>query len=487
MILNPPSPPCYDVCREWAGGFGIAWLREKRQDYGQSDGSLLQPCLPHISAVLAKEGYEFTVLDCQKSRLNKLQVLKEVSKKNPDVVLSLIGLPSLKKDVELLNSIKEILPSTLIVGLGTTCRVIPEEVLINSSVDVALRSDYPYVANLTKLIEAFKRKENPCSVPGISMVDNGKIVNTPDLPELDLNELPSASYDFFDPSEYHSSFTDLNGEKYDYVPILGSKGCHYGCIYCPYPLGFGRNYTSRPPKSVVDEIEYLHMNYGVDGFLFRDQSFTMSRERAIAMCNEIIRRKLDIAWFCEARVDEVTRELLGKMKDAGCRRIHFGVETGDTRLLGLGKPGVTFRQIMRAFQLTKEAGMWRTAHVILGWPDETLETLSKTYKFVVNLDPDDVNWNTLIPYPGTKLREIAQKNNLIFAKEWSEYTPDTGAMNPKNLTASQLNDAKKTINRNYLKHKTRKLLVQFASGKRKFHLSADDLKGVVKFYISQMS
>jgi len=487
IVLNPPSPPYYDVCREWAGGFGIAWHRGKRQDYGQSDDPILQPCLPYVSSILSKEGYDFKVLDCQRLKLNKSQVLKEIGKENPDIVLSLIGLPSLRKDLELLNSIKETVSNTLIVGIGTTCRVIPSEVLLNGSVDVALRSDYPYVSNLVDLIQTFQQEGNLKYVSGVSYVKDGKPVHTSESVELDLNTIPPPSYDQFEPDGYHSFFTDIRGEKYEYVPILGSKGCPYGCFYCPYPLGFGRKVTYRRPREIVDEMEYLHLAHGIRGFLFRNQSFTMSRKHALEVCDEIVSRGLDVAWFCEARVDEVSREVLQKMREAGCKRIHFGVETGDPEFIKFGKPGVTLEVTRKAFRLTKEIDLWRTAHVILGWPDETLETVRRTYEFVLGLDPDDVNWNTITAYPGTKLYDMAEMNSWVLTRDWSKYTPDTVMMRGKNLTAAQLCAAKREITRDYVRHKVKRLLLEFASGRRKLDLSVSNIKAMIRFYISQRS
>jgi radical SAM superfamily enzyme YgiQ (UPF0313 family) len=484
IILNPPSPPYYDVCRDWAGGFGIAWLRPKRGDYGQSDYPVLQPCLPFISSVLSREGYDFRVLDCQRLRLNKSQVLKEVAKENPDIVFSLLGLPSLRKDIELLNSVKKAVPNTFVVGMGTTCRVIPREVLLNGRVDVVLRSDYPYLSNLVGLIQAVRQGRQLKQVSGVSYVEDGKIVHTSESPEIDLSTIGPPSYDQFEPKGYHSFFTDLNGEKYEYIPILGSKGCPYGCFYCAYPLGFGKKATFRSPKDIAEEIELLHSNYGIRGFLFRDQSFVMNKKHALALCDEIKLRRLDIAWFCEARVDEVSREILQKMRDAGCKRIHYGVETGDPSLIGMGKPGVRLYTVRKAFRLTKEAGMWRTAHVILGWPDDTLETLRRTYEFVIGLDPDDVNWNTLTPYPGTKIYEIALKDSLILSKDLSKLTPDIGVMRTRNLSASQIAEAKKKMTRGYLRIKAQRMLLQFIIGKRKLPTSPRAIEDLVKQYIS---
>lgn len=483
MILNLPSPPHRDVERDWAGGFGTASYSPRRDDYGQSGEPILQSFLPYASSALSEAGYEFDVLDCQRLKLNPFQVLSNVKKRSPNVIFSLIGLPSLKKDLELLNRIKEPLPNTLVVGVGTVCRVIPSEVLLKSTIDVVLRGSYPYVSNLTKLVKAFQDSRNFKRVPGVSYATDEKITSTPESPDLNLDEIPPPSYEVLELDGY-ASFTDINGERYKYVPILGSKGCPYPCLYCPYPLGFGRKWTCRPPKEIVDEIEYLCAIRGIRGFLLRDQSFVMNKKHAINICDEIIQRKLDVAWFCEARVDGITRELLKKMEKAGCKEVHYGVETGDPEIIRIAKPGVNLGTIRKTFRLMKETGLRALAHVILGWPDDSHETIKRTYKFVLDLDPDDVNWNVLTPYPGTKMHEIAQKDSLILTNDWSKYTSHTIVMKTKNLSGSQLYATKNRIIRDFSKQRMKKLLLQLPHGKKQPRLLIDEAKDIIGSYIA---
>jgi anaerobic magnesium-protoporphyrin IX monomethyl ester cyclase len=477
MILNPPSPPHFDVCRDWAGGFGTATPVRRRADYGQSSKPILYPFLAYASAVISNENYSYSILDSQRLKLNKLQILRDAKKRNPDVIFSLIGLPSLKKDLELLDMIKESLPYTTIVGVGTSCRFLQNDILLNSKIDAVLRSSYPYVSNLTHFLKALEPKQNLKKVPGVSYVKNGKVINTIEHPDTSLNKLLPPNYDALELNGYES-FKDLDGNRYNYVPIIGSKGCPYSCAYCPYILGWGKKWTHRSPKDIVDEIEQLYAR-GIEGFLFRDQSFLMNKKHTIKVCEEIIHRKLDISWFCEARVDHVSKMLLELMKKAGCKQIHFGLETGDPELIKLGKPQTDLDTTRKAFRLTKETGLWATGHVILGWPDETLETLAKTSKFIAEIDPDLVNWNFLTPYPGTKLYEMAKENNLILTYDWSKYTSHTIIMKTKWLKASQLHKAKNKIARDYSKQQMVKLL---KSARKKPRFVIDELKNIIEGY-----
>lgn len=479
MILNPPSPPHFDVCRDWAGGFGTAVPVRRRAEYGHSGEPFFYPFLPYAAAVLSEENYNYSLLDCQRLKLNKFQVLAEVKKLDPDVIFSLIGLPSLRRDLELLDSIKESIRNITIVGVGTTCRFLQSHILLNSKIDAVLRTSYPYVSNLTSFVKALEQKQNLRKVPGISYVRNRMIINSAEPPDTGLKSVPPPNYENLELDGYES-FEDSDGNQYSYITILGSKGCPYPCIYCPYPLGFGTNWTCRSPKDIADEVEYLHTR-GVRGFLFRDQSFSMNIKHAIKICEEIIHRKLDIAWFCEARVDHVSHDLLRIMKKAGCKQIHYGVETGDPELIKWGKPQTDLDTIRKAFRLTKELDLHATAHIILGWPDESLETLAKTYRFILEIDPDSVNWNFLTPYPGTKLYKMAKETNLILTHDWSNYTSHTVVMRTKWLNGSQLQKAATKIIRAYSKHRMLKLLLHIGKQPRPV---ANKLKQTIKGYLT---
>ena len=475
--MNPPSPPHLDICRDYAGGFGVAW-HTKREGYGQSMKPCFHPFLPYASAVLSSEGYNYSVLDCQRLKLNKFDTLISVKKRTPDIIFSLIGLPSLKKDIELLDLIKNSLPNTPIVGVGTACRFLENDILLKSKIDVVSRSSYPYVSNMNTLIRAFSLGLDLKTVPEVSFAKGGNVISTPESPNMDLDKLLPPCYDALELDGYQN-FVDKSGNVYEYVPILTGKGCSYTCIYCPYPLGFGNRWTHKSPNSIVNEIEHLCAR-GFEAFSFRDQSFPMNKKFTIEVCEEIISRKLDIAWVCEARVDVVSKSLLELMKKSGCKRIHYGVETGDPTLIKLGKPGIKLETTRRTFRLTKELGLWTNAHVILGWPDESLETLAKTYRFLLEIDPDSVNWNFLTPYPGTKLYEMAKENNLILTHDWSNYTSHTVVMRTKWLNGSQLQKAANKIIRDYSKHRMMKLLVHAGKQPR---LVANELKQTIKGYL----
>jgi len=455
LLLNLPSPRGQTLWRDAAGGFGASISHSG--DYRTDGDTPLHPFLPYASSVLLEAGYEFKVVDGQRHSAENDQILKCVEKINPSIIFSIISLPSMSSDLKILDKIKEALQNVIVVGVGAVCRVIPEEVLLKGKIDILLRNSYPYCNGMVELIEKLHKLGSLNSVKGISYFEDDHVVHTAELQELRFDDLPNPNYDFI-PLDGYENFSGSTGMRIPYVLVIESKGCPFGCVYCPYPLGYGKELTFRSPTKIANEIEYLHHTRSINAFAFKGQTFAYSKKHAFEICDEIIKRKIDVSWVCESRVDEVNRELLEKMKSAGCKRIHYGVETGDAETLKIAKPGVMLHTTKKAFNLTREYGLATQSHVVLGWPDDTYDTLAKTRRFLLELNPDALNLNFLTPYPGTKMYEIAQKDSLLLTQDWSNFTSHKVVMKTRNLSADQLYAIRNKIVRDFSIFKLEQLL-----------------------------
>jgi hypothetical protein len=458
LILNLPSPPGQRLWRDTAGGFGTSLSNPHGNKI--SGEAPLYPFLPYAASVLKEAGMEFKIIDCQRLKIGNDETIECVKKANPNIIFSIISLPSMSNDLKILDRIKESIQNVTTIGLGTVCRVIPDEILSKSKLSIIFRNSYPHVNGVTKLIEVLQKSETLKKIKGISYVENGHIIHTPEAPESKLEDLPNPNYESISLDGY-ATYSDKWGRSSPYVVILESKGCPYGCIYCPYPLGYGKKLTFRSVDKIVDEIEYLHYVRHINVFAFKGQTFAYNKIHATKICDEIIKRKLDIAWYCESRVDEITQNLVKRMKEAGCIRIHFGVETGDPETLKLAKPGVKIDTIRKAFSLTERYNLVTQAHVVLGWPEDTQTTLKNTHKFLLELNPDVLNLNFLTPYPGTKMYEIAQKNSLLLTHDWSNFTSHKVVMKTKSLNECQMYKIRDKIVRDFSIKKLESLLLDF--------------------------
>lgn len=477
--MNLPNPPGRKVTRDYAGGFGIATplSRIRRKHSGRPYLNLF---LPYSAAVANEAGSEYQILDAQAFELSRRDILRWVKKFDPDMVFSMISLPSIYSDKKILHSVKKELPNSLVAGCGSVCNTVPEEILRDGSIDIAAYDSFPYVNSLRTLLLEYKETADFKKLLGFSWLDNGKLRTNPPMQKREEFTRYAPIYDNL-PLEQYEYVETAGGNTYLHIPILGSVGCPFPCVYCPYPIGFGKKVILKDPTTVADEIEHLNQR-GIRYFDFRNQSFTLDQKWANEVCHEIEKRKLDIMWLCEARVNETDESSLSSMRNAGCERINYGVETGDPLLIQTGKPGVTLQNTRDSFKKAMELGIWRHAHIILGLPGENIKTLKATVDFLQDIEPDSVTLNHATPYPGTKLYEIAEKSNWILTHDWSKYSSFDVTMRVPGLCLEDVYKTAWTIERNLILHKARKFS-RAESVPSKLRIIADQYIRIVSGYL----
>ena len=177
----------------------------------------------------------------------------------------------------------------------------------------------------------------------------------------------------------------------------------------------------RSVKNVVDEIEGLRDTYGADAFTFYDDAFTYDTQRALRICEEIKKRKIELPWNCQSRVDNVSKETLIKMREAGCEMVYMGVESGCQEILDAVGKLTSIQQNEKAIKWAKDAGMFVIISLVIGYPGETANTLEQTFDLIRRLKPDEVHLCVATPYPGTELYRLVQENGWKMSPDWSLY------------------------------------------------------------------
>jgi len=206
--------------------------------------------------------------------------------------------------------------------------------------------------------------------------------------------------------------------------VITSRGCPAKCVFCSSKVTMGHQFRPHSSEYVIKEIEHLISRYNVKHIQFVDDTFTISSERIKKICEEIIRRKIDLEWHCFARVETVSEELLLLMKQAGCSTILFGIESGDESVLKNIKKGINLKKAEEVHRICRKIGINVLSSFIFGNPGETRETANKTITFALNLKPTFALFYRLVPYPGSQAyeqynREGRMKPNL----DWDSYSP----------------------------------------------------------------
>jgi len=370
--------------------------------------------LAYLAAVLEKNGHEVNVIDCQALEINQETLGAKLASFEPDVIGITAVAPLINSALQCARVAKKTCSNAQVVMGGPHATFMDEPILSEeAAVDVVVRGEGEQT--LLELAQNQPNSSNLNTVNGITFRNKGQIVRTPNRAFIqNLEELPKPAYGHFQLEKYRLFGRTL-------LPVVTSRGCPFQCAFCVASRMFGKAYRMRSPKNVVDELEWLRDTHGAEAFTFYDDTLTFDKKRIYEICDEIKNRKIGLPWDCQSRVDQISKEILTKMKDAGCQQIFFGVESGCQQILDSVNKRTTVEQNEKAIKLAKETGLFVTISIMIGYPGETREARKQTLDFIRRAKPDDVYLCVATPYPGTELRSVVEKRGWKISSDWNSY------------------------------------------------------------------
>ncbi|MFY9842276.1 MAG: hopanoid biosynthesis associated radical SAM protein HpnJ [Terriglobales bacterium] len=389
LFLNPPSFENFD------GGAGSRWPATREiESYwypvwlayptGMLEGARLLDAPPHH--ITAEE----TIRTC----------------KDYELLVLFTSTPGFPGDVRIAEAIKDSNPHIKIAFVGPHVSVLPEKSLMEAKViDIACRKEFDY-----SIVEYAQGKPIE-DILGISYRKNGGVQHNPDRPTIqDLDSLPHVTDVYrrdLDVRRYNVPFL-LN----PFVALYTTRGCPAQCTFCLWPQTLsGHPWRKRSTDDVAREMAKAKDYWPyVKEFFFDDDTFNLQKARTIELCAKL--KPLGLTWSCTSRVT-TDFETLKAMKEAGCRLLIVGYESGDQQILKNIKKGAT---VERARQFTKDChklGLVVHGDFILGLPGESRDTIKNTIAFAKELDVETIQVSVAHAYPGTELHEFATKNGFI--------------------------------------------------------------------------
>ena len=387
--------------------------------------------LGYLAAVLEKNKYEGDVIDCQALNLTHEEFRSQISKRQPVMVGLTATTRTYKSALRIAAIVKEIHPNCVTVLGGPHATFWDSEALNECpELDVVVRKEGEYT--VLELVQRIEKGKSFYDVVGTTCRKDGEIVRNPDRPYIEnLDELPFPAR--------HLWPLDVLRKYEDVFYLTTSRGCVFWCEFCAAVRMFGRRYRMRSPKNVVDEIEFLNRTYGATQFTFCDDAFTVDQPRTEELCKEIRSRGLKIKWNCGTRVDMITKELLLKMRAAGCVSVWFGVESGSQHVLNEMRKGISTEQTIRAIGWVRELGLKPVPNVLIGFPGETEESAWRTIKFAEKISPDNVAFfNIATPLPGTPMFNAVKDNEWLRIFDFDLYDCATPTFETPKLSMKDL-------------------------------------------------
>lgn len=398
-------------------------------------GRFMQPVPPiglaYIAAVLEKEGAGVNIIDDFVLRLSAGKLLAEIKMRRPDIVGISCLTPSAPLVFALARAIKEYNQTIKVVLGNIHATIFADSILKQEAVDVIVRGEGEWT--MRELVRAIRDNRPLVSVEGISFKDGEEVIHNEDRELIsNLDELPYPAWHLLPIRHYgFLPFMDL---KKPGLSMLSSRGCPHKCAFCSL-VKLGGVYRRRKPLSVVDEFEYIAGKFPIKQIGFVDPLFALSKENTIDICNEVIRRRLNkrIVWLCETRIDLMDKEILNAMREAGCRRILYGIEAGvDGTLSAIGKK-YNRQTIIHTIRRTRAAGIESSGLFIIGLPGETKEMIQETIRFARKLDIDFAKFALAVPYPGSQLYDDLVQSGKLNREDWENYI--TFHTNPQAVVA----------------------------------------------------
>lgn len=355
-------------------------------------------------------------LDAQVEDLSPAETARQVAAMDPDVVGITAWTDFWYPTWETLNELRRLLPhATLVVG-GPHVAVFPEESLEASTADFAVAGDGEDV--LLHMVEDLSAgRPVRDGMPGVwRRAPDGRPIKplTPLAMVKDINAIPPPDRTLLPYRRYSSVLTPSDYE----TTMVTSRGCPYKCVFCKMDV---QKVYARSAEQVIEEFRQIEA-LGISDVQVYDDTFTWGHARAIDICDGIVRQGIKVNWAIRDRVNRVTPELYRKLRQAGCYRVHFGVETGSPRILKASGKFMTLDQVHQGVDIAKQSGMKIMTYFMFGFLDETYEDAMMTVDLAKQLDTDYVSFGVLIPYPGTEIYREGLERGILPRDYWREFT-----------------------------------------------------------------
>jgi anaerobic magnesium-protoporphyrin IX monomethyl ester cyclase len=399
---------------------------------GINEATIYPPIgLAYLASYLRREGFhDIEIIDANIRRIDNERLLEHLKRVNTDIVGIHMNVVLGGSGVELCRMIVHELPVRVFIG-GPLVSSNPVEMLKLSRAEAAVIGE-----GEIRFAEICKGAD-PASIPGIAFWQGEEVVVNPPAPLIaNLDDLPFPAYDLLPPFSIYKG----RARKKPVGVILTSRGCPFQCTYCNSSV-FGKKFRGRSPENVLQEVDLLVHEFGIRQLDVLDDNFTLDIPRTEAILDGIIARKYKLLINLQngVRADRINERIIHKMKLAGVFKAGVGVESGDKRILTSIKKKLSLAMAKEVIRMFRKEGILTSGFFMIGFPEDTRESIEKTIDFAIEADPTVANFALLLPFPGTEMyRELKASGKL---KDPDKLFYDTGFLSSTiHFTSSNLTE-----------------------------------------------
>ncbi|MCB4792453.1 MAG: B12-binding domain-containing radical SAM protein [Elusimicrobia bacterium] len=378
----------------------------------------------YIGASLKKQNHSVRIFDSTFFEDHRPELLSVLNEFGPDIV-GITGFSFQYKSIlEIAKAIKKANPGIITVLGGPHASVL-SGLIIKKDQEIDFVISGEGEESFPDLIETIYKNNGFNSVAGLVYRENLEVRSNSPKSITGLDDL-CYPWDIINPLDYQrGQVHGFIAKRLPITQVVSSRGCPYQCSFCAARTIHGSKIRMRDPKKFVDELEFLANNYKIRELQVIDDNFTFYRDHAAEVCNEIIKRKLDITWSLPngVRADKLDEGLLKLMKKAGCYYMSFGIEFGSKRILELCKKSLDLEKAKVSIKTANRLGFIMQGFFIMGYPTEKIEDILMTSELIGKLPLDKVLISMAFPYPGTELFDyyIEKRYHNVSDIDWDTF------------------------------------------------------------------
>jgi anaerobic magnesium-protoporphyrin IX monomethyl ester cyclase len=417
----------------------------------ESAGVWMPLGLAYLAGSLRTAGFEPEIYDAMSLFHDDDEIARRIEEEQPDVVATTAYTATVGACLRLLGAAREGVPGVTTVIGGVHPTHMAAEVLADPAVDFVIRGEGERA--LPELLACLQAGDDPLRVAGVSFRRDGVVVHSPDRPfTSDLDSLPVA-WDVLDWPLYH--YRTKPGSR---LAITSwARGCRQSCSFCSQRKLWKGSWRARDPEAVVAEARMLRVRFGVDTLEVADEHPTRDAARWEYILDRLIQEDLGIELLVETRADDITRDagILWKYRAAGVLHMYVGVESVRQDRLDAMRKEISVEQSRQAIALLNEAGIITETSFLLGFPEDTPDTVEETVRLSFEYAPDLAFFLAVTPWPYADwYAEVADR---VEVRDYSRYNLINPIIKPDAMTRDELSALLSSSFLRFYKDKMRRL------------------------------
>lgn len=399
--------------------------------------------LGYLASSLERKKFEVNIF--RQGELSPEEIISQIRKYSPSILGLSVMTHAANSAIEIAKKAKEAIPGIYVIAGGYHPSG-DKNFVLNKSIDFSVIGEGEHA--FSELTTCLLRNQNKDlrEIKGICFVgDKEEVIFTGEAERISEEELdnlpfPKRNQEIISKAKMHALMFPPPSKQKSVVTLLSSRGCPNNCQFCCSIAVWGRKVVFRNPKKVVQELQLVIDEYGTNAFFFSDLTFNCNKKHVIELCNELIKLKDTPYWYAMCTANNLDEETIKIMREAGCRKIGFGVESlSNDNLKRLNKSVISVQERTRnIMEYCDKNGILTKAYLIIGYPWETSDSLTEFQDNIIQLSADEIRISYFTPFPGSPA--YGKYKNILTTKDWSKFNAirDVVIENKNGVTADRL-------------------------------------------------